>query len=482
MTSFSHLDTAIIIGMVVVYIVVTSIASVRLRSRNSEQFMVAGRSMPAVVVAVLLMSEYIGAKSTIGTSQEAFSVGIAASWSVISAAIGFLFFGLFMAKRLYASGEFTISGFIAKKYGHTAKLVVSAIMIYSLLLVNVGNYVSGAAAISTVMRIDLPTAALITAVVSTIYFAWGGLKSVAYLNLLHSGVKLVGIGILVAVAWKLSGGPGPMMRNMPEHYFTWKGALSGGTIGAWIIGSAGAIFSTQFIIQAISSTRSPAAARRASLMAAGLCVPISIALGFIGVAAKYLYPNIKSLYALPVFLEHMGPLLAGVVTTALVASIFVSVCTVALAIASLVVKDFYVPRYQPTPEQELRATRWISLLVGFLPLIFVLFVPQILALSFFTRALRLSVSVVALIGIYLPFFDSRRGAVIGLAAAAVATTIWYLLDNPFGVDNMYVALLTPAIVLVIDKLLFPHQAQSEPSPAVATNTQAASAAQRKAAH
>jgi SSS family solute:Na+ symporter len=90
--------------------------------------------------------------------------------------------------------------------------------------------------------------------------------------------------------------------------------------------------------------------------------------------------------------------------------------------------------------------------------------------------------VVALIGIYLPFFDSRRGAVIGLAAAAVATTIWYLLDNPFGVDNMYVALLTPAIVLVIDKLLFPHQAQSEPSPAVATNTQAASAAQRKAAH
>lgn len=109
MTSFSTWDTTMIIAMVVVYIVVTSVASIRLRSRTSEQFMVAGRSMPAVVVAVLLMSEYIGAKSTIGTSQEAFSVGIAASWSVISAAIGFLLFGLFMAKRLYASGQFTIS-------------------------------------------------------------------------------------------------------------------------------------------------------------------------------------------------------------------------------------------------------------------------------------------------------------------------------------------------------------------------------------
>ena len=454
MTSFSTWDTTMIIAMVVVYIVVTSVASIRLRSRTSEQFMVAGRSMPAVVVAVLLMSEYIGAKSTIGTSQEAFSVGIAASWSVISAAIGFLLFGLFMAKRLYASGQFTISGFIAKKYGNTAKLVVSAVMIYALFLVNVGNYVSGAAAISTVMHIDLPIAALITAAVSTIYFVWGGLKSVAYLTIVHSAVKVVGIGIIVAVAWKLSGGIAPMAQAMPEHYFTWKGALSGGTIGAWIIGSAGAIFSTQFIIQAISSTKSPEAARSASLMAAVLCVPISIALGFIGVAAKYLYPGIKSLYALPVFLQHMHPLLAGVVTTSLVASIFVSVCTVALAIASLIVTDFYVPRYRPSAEQEMRMTRWISLAVGVLPLVFVLFVPQILALSFFTRALWLSVSIVALIGIYLPFFNSSRGAVSGLILAAIATTIWYLLGNPFGVDNMYIALVTPALVLVVEKLLF----------------------------
>ncbi|MGU2445380.1 sodium:solute symporter family protein [Burkholderia cenocepacia] len=454
MATFSYWDTATIIGMVVAYIVITSVISIRLRSRNSEQFMVAGRSMPALVVAILLMSEFIGAKSTVGTSQEAFSAGIAASWSVLAAAIGFLLFGLFMAKRLYASGEFTISGFIAQRYGHGAKLAVSAIMIYALFVVNVGNYVSGAAAISTVMRINLPTAAIITAIVSTIYFVWGGLKSVAYLTVVHSAVKLVGIAILVGVAWKLSGGIAPMAQSMPAHYFTWTGALSGGTIGAWIIGTAGAIFSTQFIIQAISATRSPEGARASSLIAAFLCVPIALALGFIGVAAKYLYPGVKSLYALPVFLQHMNPILAGIVTTSLVASIFVSVCTVALAIASLIVKDFYVPRFKPTPDVELRMTRWISLVVGFLPLIFVLFVPQILALSFFSRALRLSVSVVALIGIYLPFFSGKRGAVSALIVATIATTVWYLLGNPFGIDNMYVALVTPAIVLVIGKLLF----------------------------
>ncbi|MGU2445365.1 sodium:solute symporter family protein [Burkholderia cenocepacia] len=454
MNHFTAWDTAVIVAMVVVYIIITAWISIRLRSKTTEQFMVAGRSTPAVVIAILLMSEYIGAKSTIGTSQEAFNVGIAASWSVISASIGFVFFGLFMARRLYRSGEFTISGFIAQKYGKSARLVVSAIMIYALFIVNVGNYVSGAAAISTIMRVNLPTAAFITAVVSTIYFAWGGLKSVAYVTILHSAVKLLGIAILVWVALSMTGGIAPMMQSMPTQYFTWNGMLSGGTIGAWIIGTAGAIFSTQFIIQAISGAKSANEARNATLMAGVLCVPIAIALGFLGVAAKFLFPGIKSLYALPVFLQHMHPLLSGIVTVSLVASIFVSVSTVALAIASLIVKDFYVPRYRPSPERELRTTRLISLVVGFLPLIFVLFVPQILALSFFTRALRLTVTVVALMGIYLPFFNSNRGAIWALALATLATTVWFLLGNPFGVDNMYVALLTPAVVMVIERLLF----------------------------
>lgn len=315
-----------------------------------------------------------------------------------------------MAKRLYRSGEFTISGFIAQKYGNTAKLVVSAIMIYALFIVNVGNYVSGAAAIATVMRVNLPTAALITAIVSTLYYAYGGLKSVAYVTILHSAMKLLGIAILVWVAWSMTGGMSAMIHAMPAHYFTWNGTLSGSKIGAWVIGTAGAIFSTQFIIQAISGAKSANDARNSTLIAAALCVPIALALGFVGISAKFLFPNMTSLYALPIFLQHMHPLLSGVVTVSLVASIFVSVSTAALAIASLIVKDFYAPRHRPTPERELKVTRAISFAVGFVPLIFVLFVPQILALSFFTRALRLSVTVVALIGIYLPFFSSNRGA------------------------------------------------------------------------
>lgn len=454
MDSFDATDTAIIIAMVTGYIVLTAWLTTRSRSKTSSEFMVGARNMPAAVVGLLMLSEFIGAKSTIGTAQAAFESGMAASWAVLSAAIGFPLFGLFLARKLYNSGEYTISGAIARRYGRSTQLIVSLIMIYALLLVNVGNYLSGAAAIATVLKIDLPAAALVIAVVSTFYFAFGGMKSLAYVNIVHSTIKYLGVLVVLAVALAMTGGVEPIMQALPAFYFTWDGDIGASTIAAYFIGNIGAIFSTQYIIQAIASTRSAEAARRSTLIAAVLAVPIGMALGLIGVAARYLYPGMPSLYALPIFLQSMNVYVAGFVAVSLVAAIFISVSTVALAISSLVVRDFYVPHFQPTPEREFITTRRLAVLIGFLPLAFVVLAPGLLHLSFFTRALRLSVTIVAIIGFYLPFFASNRGASVGLLLAAVTTTIWYLFDNPFGIDNMFIALLTPPLVILAEKLMY----------------------------
>ncbi|MFV9669186.1 sodium:solute symporter family protein [Pantoea sp. ARC607] len=462
MKAFSTESTLLIVGMVVAYILFTTWLTWRLRSKTSGDFMEGSRAMPAFIVGIMLMSEYIGAKSTIGTAQAAFEDGFAASWSVIGAAIGFPLFGLILVKRIYNTGKITISGAIAEKYGSSTKNIISLIMIYALLLVNVGNYISGAAAISTVLKIDLTQAAFITAVVSTFYFAFGGMKGVAWVTLLHSAIKYAGILIILYVALKMTGGVAPMIEKMPAFYWTWDGHVGASTIVAWLIGTVGSIFCTQFVIQAISSTKDVKSAKRATWVAFVFCLPIGLAMALIGVAAKFAHPDIKSLYALPVFLQDMSPWLAGIVTTSLVASIFVSVGTVALAIASLVVKDFYVPYRKPTPEREFKVTRWISIAIGFFPLLFVLFFPEVLKLSFFTRAIRLSITVVAIMAFYLPWFKSTRGANAGLIGACLVTSVWFLMGNPFGIDNMYVALITPAIIMVIDRCIPSRQSQPQP--------------------
>jgi SSS family solute:Na+ symporter len=442
--------TFILIGMVLAYLAVTTWLTFRYRARSTSDFMFAARSVPALVIGVLMMSEFIAPKSTIGVAQVAFDSGMAASWAVLSVALGFPLFGWLLAKKLYSTGEYTISAAIAKEYGRSTQLTVSVIMIYALLLVNVAFYVSGAAALSSAFHMSLTTSAVIIAAVSSFYCVIGGQKSAAYVSLLHTTLKCVGIAIILCVALSMTGGIAPMIEKMPDYYFTWDGKIGITTIIAWTIASIGSIFSTQYIIQAVSSLKGPQDITRACWTAALLCLPVSFALGLIGVAAKFLFPNINSLYALPIFMNHMSPLLAGVVLTSFVASILVGVSSVALAISALVVRDFYVPMRQPSQEAQLRMSRLLSVPIGFLPLLFVFFAPQVLHLSFFTRALRLSISVVAIFAFYLPRFGTNRGATIGLIAATVTTTAWYVMGDPFGVDDIYVALATPAVVMLLD--------------------------------
>lgn len=76
MNTFTSQDTLIIVGIVIAYIVFTTWLTFRLRSKNSGDFMEGSRAMPAFLVGILLMSEYIGAKSTIGTAQARSKAGL----------------------------------------------------------------------------------------------------------------------------------------------------------------------------------------------------------------------------------------------------------------------------------------------------------------------------------------------------------------------------------------------------------------------
>src|SRR6516225_6388413 len=218
--SFGTVETGIIIAIIVAYIAFTSWMTIWLRSSDSAEFLVAARAMPAIVIGILLMSEFIGAKSTVGVAQAAFESGVAAAWAVLSVAIAFPLFGFFLAKKLYSSGEYTISGAISQRFGRSTEIVVSLIMIYALLLVNVGNYVSGAASLATILKVCLPTAAFVIAIVTTFYFAFSGFKSLAYVSMIHCSVKYIGVFIVLATALYLTKGITPMTEALPSFYFT----------------------------------------------------------------------------------------------------------------------------------------------------------------------------------------------------------------------------------------------------------------------
>ena len=98
----------------------------------------------------------------------------------------------------------------------------------------------------------------------------------------------------------------------------------------------------------------------------------------------------------------------------------------------------------------MRAT---TVIVGLLPIVLAIYTPNVLQMTFLAKAIRASLSVLVLLVFYAPWFGTRGGALFSILGSMVATIAWFLMGNPFGIDNAYVALVVPLVVMGTSSLL-----------------------------
>jgi SSS family solute:Na+ symporter len=450
-----ELRIGIIFGIVIAYIIASTLVGVLSlkHTKDTKSFMTGKNQMGPIIVGILMMSEFIGTGSTLGTAQTAYEKGLSAAWNLITLGLGYLLYAYFMAPKFQALGEYTISGALARKYGNGVRIVVSLTMIYALTTVNVSMYTGGAATIGSLLNIPIETAVIIIGSATILNVALGGIRGVGYANLIHTSFKYLGMIVVAVTAWILVQAQPEVMATLPETHYSFFG-LGMPTLIAWTVGNIGAIFSTQYVIQCISSLSTPQEAKKAGIVASVLIVPIGFLAAYIGITSRALFPNINSVMAMPAFFTVMDPWTAGIAVSGIVAATFVTILACQLGATALIMKDFYIPLFNPSDKHQMIATRTISILIGILPIPFALYVPGLLKTLFFARALRTAVAVIAIFMFYLPNVGSSRSATVGLILSVVATTGWFILGNPYGIDNIYIAAIIPAVVMFVDQLLF----------------------------
>lgn len=464
--------TGIILGIVVLYIAITTIVGARSLkyTKNTSNMMSAKSMMGPTIVGILLMSEFIGTSSTMGTAQTAYNNGIWAAWNLISLGVGFLLYAYFMAPKIQASGEYTISGVLSKTYGDGIRIIASLVMTLALISVSVSQLTGGGATIAKLLGVPIPTAVIVVAGVSIIIVSLGGIRGVGYSNLFHAAFKYIGLSIVCFVAYGLMKGTANVsLAQLPDRYWIPEG-IGYSTLIAWTVANIGAVFSTQYVLQSISSLVSGAEAKKASLTAAVMVVPIGFFAAYAGVVAKVLFPSINSVNAIPEYLGYMNPWLAGVVVAAILAATFVTVLACTLGSTALIMKDFVIPYVKPDEKASLMWSRIMAVVLGAVAVPFALFVPGLLKVVFFARALRTILAIVAIFAFYAPHFSSRTGAVWSLIITSVATVLWFALVNsgPMGsiviagiqlkdIDNIFIAAILPVLIMVIDHAVVPRK-------------------------
>ena len=455
----NYLALAIVIGYMVGLGLLTSFIQ---RSVNTTTTFTSGTSghagVPAVLVGLMLMSEFIGTSASVGTAQEAFKFGISAAWNIIALALGFLFYAYFLAGKYKESGQNTISGVFAEVWGPQTKLATSVVMIFALQIVGVAIYAGGGTILSGLLAVDRTLATVICGIVSVLYVFMGGMKSVVYTNVIHSLMKYIGVAVALWFGLTKVGGFSELQARVQPEMFSWTNA-GWGQIFAWFIAGIGATFSTQYVIQAINTVETRQKAKAASLYTALLLVPFGIATALVGVCSLALFPNIKSINAFSALIADMNGVMAGVVAAGMAASLFGTMAAISVATATLLYKDFYVrfvAKHDDEHDDEKRSLTFIrvtTIVAGLLPIVLAIYTPNILQMTFLAKAIRASLSVLVLLVFYAPWFGTRTGALLSIVISLVATIAWFLMGNPYDIDPAYVALVIPLIIMGLSSLM-----------------------------
>ncbi len=98
------------------------------RTRTAADFVVAGRTLGAVVGGATLAATQISAGTFVGTVGLHYMAGVCFAWVWPGAWLGWIVSVVFVAPKLRQSGALTIPDYFARRYGATSRTVAATLI------------------------------------------------------------------------------------------------------------------------------------------------------------------------------------------------------------------------------------------------------------------------------------------------------------------------------------------------------------------
>ena len=237
--------------------------------KGSTAFLLAGRKLGTILVAVNVTGLAVGAASTVGVAQRAFSVGMAAGWYNGAWAMGAVVMGLLAAGKLRAMKVSTIPEFFEFYYDTKGRAIAAIGLVIIMCVITALQYMAGGAILSSLLPdiFSFKGGMIMSAVVFIGITLIGGLWSSGLANIVS--VSLIYIGIIYSAVQSVAnvGGWDAVMSKLPnaEVMASPVGGLALATILGWVIVMITQTITAQGPVQIACGAKNAKAARNGYL-------------------------------------------------------------------------------------------------------------------------------------------------------------------------------------------------------------------------
>lgn len=413
-TSFGIIDYVIFIGYccLIIFMGLFVSRTRKGKKKTAKDYFLADKSLPWWAIGSSLIAANISAEQYIGMSGSSYAIGLAIASYEWIAALGLLVVGIFILPVFLKKEIYTMPQFLQLRFDNRVRTTLATFWLLVYVFVNLTSVMwLGALALNTIMGIPVFWGIIGLAVFAAVYSIYGGLKAVAWTDVIQVVFLIVG-GLLTSfLALRLIGGGdgaiagfNHLISQVPEkfHMIIEKGDLmipdgKGGTVDAWtILPGLSVIIGgmwvaniaywgfNQYIIQRGLAAKSIAEAQYGLIFAGFLKLLIPLIVVIPGIAAYLISKDpgayglesaaiiTKSDQAYPWLLHNIVPVgVKGIAFAALVAAIVSSLASMLNSTSTIFTMDIYRSWFkEPVSETRLvrvgRLTSLIALVIAVL--------------------------------------------------------------------------------------------------------------------
>ena len=418
------------------------------RIATEDDYLVAGRRLGYALATFSIFATWFGAETTIGAAGSAYRDGVSlGSAEPFGYGLCLVAMGLVFAVPLWRRRLTTLADLFRLRFSPLAERVAAVILVPSSILWAAAQIRAFGHVLTTATTLNVEAAISIAAGFTILYTMVGGLLVDAITDLIQGTVLIVGLLVLAVVVVDHVGGLEAFGRALVGSGRVRLAAPEGApwleTVEAWAIPLFGSVIATELVGRVIAA-RSPAVARRSSLLAGGLyllvgLVPVS--LGVVGVGLVGELADAERI--LPVLARELLPtagyaLFAG----ALVSAILSTVDSTLLVSSGLFSHNLVVPLAGITRERtKVRVARGGVLAFGALAYLLALRADGVYSLVEQASAFG---SAGTLVAVSFGLFTRFGGAPAALSTLIVGTTS-YLVSLAAGATAPFLLSLAASV-------------------------------------
>lgn len=425
--------------------------------KTGEDFLVAGRRLPGVILAGTLLATWVGSGTILGGASFVYQYGpLAGIIYFAGAPIGIIFL-YFVAGKVRGLEKNTLPEILEIKFGSTTRLVASIFMLLAYVGIAAYQFIGGGNLLSTITDLSPGTGSLLIAVFVIFLAATGGMFSVAYTDFVSS--ILIVFGLIVALPFVIPtvDGFSGLANELPAHQLSWSGGLSAIQLIGFFLPTLLLIMGDQNMYNRFSSAKDVNAANKSIF---GFFIGnalILMAVIIIAASAVILYPSLENtdMAILQVAADGIPIPIGSVILVAAIALIITTSNSFLLSSAGNIIYDIYANfKGELSQQRYLRLNRIAVVGLGTFGYFLGAFFPSVLELQMYSYTMYGAALTPVILAAFFWKKATSTGALASIIVGGSATIIWeQVLGKPLDWNSVIVSLPLSVFALVITSLV-----------------------------